>query len=76
MPKFRLTDKVSSFLQDGKRYYPGDVVELPTRYGTFNWVEPLKKPKPVEAKEVEAKIVEAPKEAETSKKIARKSGKK
>lgn len=72
MPKFRVTDKVTSFLHKGKRYFPGDVVELPSRYGTLNWLEPLKKPKPVKAKEVEAKEAAAPKEAGTQKKLQKK----
>ena len=43
--KFRITDKVSSFLHEGKRYFPGDVVDLPPRYASLNWLEPVKKPK-------------------------------
>lgn len=78
MPKYRVMDKVSSFLgPDGKRYLPGDIVKLPSRYGTLNWLEPLKKPKPVQVKEVEAKEIEAPKILEAPKKeTTRKKSKK
>ena len=41
--KFRITDKVSSFLHNGKRYFPGDIVDLPRRYAKLNWLEPVKK---------------------------------
>ena len=65
MPKFRVTGKVSSFLgPDGKRYFPGDIVSLPSRYMTLEWLESLETPKPVKAKEVEAKEIEVPREAE------------
>ena len=43
--KFRITDRVSSFLHEGKRYFPGGVVDLPPRYASLNWLEPVKKPK-------------------------------
>lgn len=46
MPKFRILPKVQSFADaKGNQYKPGDIVELPARYASFNWLEPLKKPK-------------------------------
>ena len=44
--KFKITDKVSSFLHNGKRYFPRDIVDLPPRYASLDWLEPVKKPKP------------------------------
>jgi len=61
--KFKITDKVSSFLHDGKRYVPGDIVDLPSRYASLDWLEPAKKPKP--AAKPESKL--APSKEESTK---------
>lgn len=47
MPKFRIK-KVQSFSKDGKQYKPGDIVELPERYASLDFTEPVveKKKKP------------------------------
>ena len=51
MPKFRIK-KVQSFRHGGKRYFPGDIVELPERFATLDFTEPVeeKKKEPAEAK--------------------------
>jgi len=53
LPKFRIK-KVESFSKDGKTYKPGDVVELPERYASLDFTEPVveeKKEPVVEEKE-------------------------
>lgn len=47
--KFKLLPKVDGITLGGVEYRPGDVVELPAHFARFNWLEPLEKPKPVEA---------------------------
>jgi len=40
---------VSSFKgPDGKRYFPGDTVDLPVEYKGVKWLEPLEAPNKVE----------------------------
>jgi len=48
LPKYRIV-KVSSFRHKGKRYFPGDIVELPKRFATLDFTEPVleKKQEPV-----------------------------
>ena len=60
--KFRITEKVSSFLHEGKRYSPGDIVDLRPRYRSLNWLEPVKKSKPAAKQKPEPK----PQQQETS----------
>ena len=50
MPKFRIK-KVESFSKDGKRYKPGDIVELPEEYASLDFTEPVVEEKKKEAKE-------------------------
>lgn len=46
MPKYRVLPKVNSFLYDGKRYLPGEIVELPKRIGDRkDWLERFTPPK-------------------------------
>lgn len=46
MPKYKVLPKVNSFLYDGKRYLPGDIVELPKRIGDRkDWLERFTPPK-------------------------------
>ena len=52
MPKHRIK-KVESFSKDGKRYKPGDIVELPERYASLDFTEPVVEKK--EEKKTEAK---------------------
>jgi hypothetical protein len=59
MPKFKVK-KVNRFVYEGKRYKPGDIVELPERFTGLDFLEPVKerstakplekpeKPKPLE----------------------------
>ena len=67
MPKFKVLPKVESFLKDGVRYFPGDVVELPQRYKSKDWLEevkPAKAEKPKKPAESVAK--EGPPQREES----------
>ena len=67
MPKFKILPKVESFLKDGARYFPGDVVELPQRYKSKDWlgeVKPVKAEKP--KKPVESAAREEPSQKEES----------
>ena len=50
MPRFKILPRVESFLKDGVRYFPGDVVELPPRYESKDWLEEVKPPKPEKPK--------------------------
>jgi len=50
LPKFRIV-KVESFSKDGKRYFPGEIVELPEEYASFDFTEPVVEEKTKEAKE-------------------------
>ncbi|MDH5390744.1 MAG: hypothetical protein OEX10_06290 [Candidatus Bathyarchaeota archaeon] len=59
MPKFKILPKVESFLKDGQRYFPGDVVELPQRYKSKDWLEEVK---PVKAEKLKKPAVVAAKE--------------
>jgi hypothetical protein len=48
--KFKILPKVNRFTgPDGVRHYPGDIVDLPSRYQSKNWLEAVDKPKTVEA---------------------------
>jgi len=49
MPKYRIK-KVESFSKDGKRYKPGDIVELPERYASLDFAEPVVEETKEEAK--------------------------
>ena len=67
MPKFKILPKVESFLKDGVRYFPGDIVELPQRYKSKDWlqeVKPVKAEKPKKPAESAAK--EEPSQKEES----------
>jgi len=54
LPKYRIV-KVSSFRHKGKRYFPGDIVELPKRFATLDFTEAVveKKKEPVVEKKTE-----------------------
>lgn len=57
MPKYRVLPKVNSFLHEGTRYLPGDIVELPKRIGDRkDWLERFTPPK-TDRKEKSAKPV-------------------
>lgn len=46
MPKYKVLPKVNSFLYEGTRYLPGDIVELPKRIGDRkDWLERFTPPK-------------------------------
>ena len=50
MPKFKILPKVESFLKDGVRYFPGDIVDLPERYKSKDWLQEVKSSKPEKPK--------------------------
>ena len=67
MPKFKILPKVESFLKDGVRYFPGDIVELPQRYKSKDWLQEVKPPKLEKPKKpVESAAREEPSQKEES----------
>lgn len=74
LPKFRILPKVDGFTKDGVQYKPGDIVDLPKRYATFNWLEPVEPEPKVKAPptKVEPPIEEKPVPLEVPKKKKRK----